>query len=57
MHLTVKKAYYIKERGRLLHEIAAYTNASLSKNRFNEYYKERIAYLEKTLTKLESGDG
>ena len=53
MHTEIKRDYYSKERNRLLQEIAAYTDASRNQNRFTEYYKLRISYLERLLTELE----
>ena len=53
MHTEIKRDYYSKERNRLLQEIAAYTDASRLHNRFTEYYKLRISYLERLLTELE----
>ena len=56
MHTEIKRDYYSKERNRLLQEIAAYTDASRNQNRFTEYYKLRISYLERLLTELEQDD-
>ena len=49
-----ERVAYVKERGRINKEIAAYTDASRNKNRFTEYYKLRISYLERLLTELEN---
>ena len=57
MHTEIKRDYYNKERNRLLQEIAAYTDASRNQNRFTEYYKLRISYLERLLTELEQDNG
>ena len=57
MHTEIKRDYYSKERNRLLQEIAAYTDASRNQNRFTEYYKLRISYLERLLTELEQDNG
>ena len=54
MHTEIKRDYYSKERNRLLQEIAAYTDASRNQNRFTEYYKLRISYLERLLTECVS---
>ena len=51
-----EKAAYSKERDRINTEIAAYTDASRNQNRFTEYYKLRISYLERLLTELEQDD-
>ncbi len=48
-----EKVAYVKERDRINKEIAAYIDASRNKNRFTEYYKLRVAYLERILTKLD----